>query len=46
MEGTSNGFAIRTEGLRRAFGDFVAVDGVDLEVHKGELFSLLGPNGA
>ncbi|NNK91441.1 MAG: ATP-binding cassette domain-containing protein, partial [Acidimicrobiia bacterium] len=42
----SNGFAIRTEGLRRAFGDFVAVDGVDLEVHKGELFSLLGPNGA
>jgi ABC-2 type transport system ATP-binding protein len=33
-------------GLRKAFGDVVAVDGVDLEVAKGECFGLLGPNGA
>ncbi len=33
-------------GLRKAFGEVVAVDGLDLEVPAGECFGLLGPNGA
>jgi len=33
-------------GLRKAFGDVVAVAGIDLEVMAGECFGLLGPNGA
>ena len=33
-------------GLRKAFGDVAAVDGLDLEVARGECFGLLGPNGA
>ncbi len=37
---------IRTEGLTRRFGDLVAVDRLDLEVRKGEVFGFLGPNGA
>ena len=37
---------IRTEGLTKQFGDFVAVDGVTLSVPKGEVLALLGPNGA
>ncbi len=38
--------AIETKKLLRKFGDFVAVNAVDLSVEKGELFGLLGPNGA
>ena len=38
--------AIRAEGLTRRFGDFVAVDGVDLEIEKGEIFGFLGSNGS
>ncbi|MGA0871015.1 MAG: ATP-binding cassette domain-containing protein, partial [Planctomycetota bacterium] len=34
------------EGLRKTYGDFVAVDGLDLEVRAGEVLALLGPNGA
>ncbi|MEA1888596.1 MAG: ATP-binding cassette domain-containing protein, partial [Pseudomonadota bacterium] len=37
---------IVTKGLTCRFGDFVAVDSVDLAVHRGEIFGLLGPNGA
>ena len=37
---------IEAQGLVRRFGDLVAVDGVDLEVHEGEVFGFLGPNGA
>jgi ABC-2 type transport system ATP-binding protein len=37
---------IRIRDLRVSFGDLVAVDGVDLDVHRGETFGLLGPNGA
>jgi ABC-2 type transport system ATP-binding protein len=33
-------------GLTRTFGDFVAVDHIDLKVRKGEIFGFLGPNGA
>jgi daunorubicin resistance ABC transporter ATP-binding subunit len=38
--------AIRAEGLRHAFGDVVALDGVDLVVQAGTVLGLLGPNGA
>ncbi len=38
--------AIVVRGLRKAYGDVVAVDGLDLEVRNGECFGLLGPNGA
>jgi lipooligosaccharide transport system ATP-binding protein len=37
---------IVAKGLRKVFGDFVAVDGIDFEVKQGEAFGLLGPNGA
>jgi ABC-2 type transport system ATP-binding protein len=37
---------IRVRGLRKAYGDLVAVDGIDLDVAAGEIFALLGPNGA
>jgi ABC-2 type transport system ATP-binding protein len=38
--------AISVRGLVRTFGDKRAVDGVDLEVAKGEIYGFLGPNGA
>jgi ABC-2 type transport system ATP-binding protein len=38
--------AVRTTDLRKVFGSLVAVDGLDLEVHRGEVFGLLGPNGS
>ena len=38
--------AIHTQGLRREFGTFVAVDGIDLEVPRGSLYGFVGPNGA
>jgi ABC-2 type transport system ATP-binding protein len=40
------GLAIRAEGLAKSFGTLRAVDGIDLEVHRGEIFAILGPNGA
>jgi ABC-2 type transport system ATP-binding protein len=38
--------ALLVRNLRKAYGDVVAVDGLDLEVRRGECFGLLGPNGA
>jgi ABC-2 type transport system ATP-binding protein len=38
--------AIEVAGLERAFGDVLAVRGVDLEVAEGEIYGFLGPNGA
>jgi sulfate transport system ATP-binding protein len=38
--------SIEVRGIRRQFGDFVALDGVDLAVGKGELVGLLGPSGS
>ena len=38
--------AIAVQNLRKTYGDTPAVDGVDLEVPRGEIFALLGPNGA
>ncbi|MFZ1049169.1 MAG: ABC transporter ATP-binding protein [Candidatus Sulfotelmatobacter sp.] len=37
---------ISTQGLTRRFGDFTAVDGIDLRVSRGQFFGFLGPNGA
>lgn len=37
---------IRIAGLRVCYGSFAAVDGLNLDIHRGELFGLLGPNGA
>jgi ABC-2 type transport system ATP-binding protein len=38
--------AVSLRGLRKSFGDFTAVDGIDLDIRPGEVFGLLGPNGA
>lgn len=38
--------AIRTDGLRRAFGSVQAVNGIDLHVPTGSVFGFLGPNGS
>ncbi|MFI2509329.1 ATP-binding cassette domain-containing protein [Streptomyces sp. NPDC018972] len=40
------GLAIAANGLRKSYGDKVVLDGVDLAVPEGTIFSLLGPNGA
>ncbi len=37
---------IRLTKLTKRYGKFTAVDGIDLEIRKGELFGFLGPNGA
>jgi ABC-2 type transport system ATP-binding protein len=37
---------LRLEDIRHAYGPVVAVDGLSLEVHRGEVLGLLGPNGA
>jgi ABC-2 type transport system ATP-binding protein len=42
----ANGPSLLLRGVRRVFADVVAVDGLDLEVKRGECFGLLGPNGA
>ncbi|HEU4866259.1 MAG TPA: ATP-binding cassette domain-containing protein [Actinomycetota bacterium] len=38
--------AISVTGLRKSYGDKVVLDGIDLDVAEGTIFSLLGPNGA
>ena len=37
---------LSAKGLKKVYGDFAAVDGIDFEVRRGESFGLLGPNGA
>ena len=46
MQSSSPGIALQVRNLRKAYQDVVAVDGLDLEVCRGECFGLLGPNGA
>lgn len=41
-----DGVLIHAAGLIKRFGDFVAVDGINFEVRRGEAFGFLGPNGA
>ncbi len=38
--------AISVRGLTKTFGDFTAVDGLDLDVPRGQIFGFLGPNGS
>ena len=38
--------AVAVRGLSKSYGDKTAVDGLDLEIDRGEVFALLGPNGA
>ncbi|WP_017587718.1 daunorubicin resistance protein DrrA family ABC transporter ATP-binding protein [Nocardiopsis ganjiahuensis] len=40
------GTAVAATGLRKSYGDHVVLDGVDLDIPAGTVFSLLGPNGA
>ncbi|ADT83571.1 putative ABC transporter [Thermococcus barophilus MP] len=39
-------YAIEIENLTKSYGNSKAVDGLSLEVHKGDVFGFLGPNGA
>ena len=39
-------YAIQVKGLRKSYQGRAAVDGIDLDVRRGEVFALLGPNGA
>jgi len=43
---TATRTAVSVTGLRKSFGDNVVLDGIDLTVAEGTIFSLLGPNGA
>ena len=43
---TTTELAVAAHGLVKTFGDLRAVDGIDLEVRRGEVFGVLGPNGA
>jgi ABC-2 type transport system ATP-binding protein len=43
---TNGDAAVRTTGLRKVFGSLVAVENLDLDIHRGEVFGLLGPNGS
>jgi ABC-2 type transport system ATP-binding protein len=45
-ESSQEGDAVRVQDLTRRFGDFVAVDRLNLTVSPGEIFGFLGPNGA
>jgi len=38
--------AVRLNGIRRTYGDVVAIDKLDLDIAQGEFFTLLGPSGS
>jgi ABC-2 type transport system ATP-binding protein len=42
----SESFAVNIEGVSKSFADVKALNGVDLQVRRGEIYGLLGPNGA
>ena len=46
MDGPNNGVVLTCSGLRKTFGDLVAVDDVGFHIQAGETYGLLGPNGA
>ena len=39
-------YAVQTRGIGRTFGEVKAVDAIDLNIPKGEIYGFLGPNGA
>ncbi|MBM3146530.1 MAG: ATP-binding cassette domain-containing protein, partial [Actinobacteria bacterium] len=44
--GRMNDVVLSTHGLSKRFGEILAVDGLDLAVHAGDVYGFLGPNGA
>jgi ABC-2 type transport system ATP-binding protein len=46
MESVTDALAVSATGLRKTFGELVAVESLDLEIRRGEVFGLLGPNGS
>lgn len=46
MNGSPKAPALRIDRLRKTYGDFTAVDGISLDVARGDFFGFLGPNGA
>ena len=46
VEDGENGLAIEIRDLCKTFGSFQAIDHLSLEVERGEIFGLLGPNGS
>ena len=46
MSSERTDIAVRCQGLVKRYADVTAVNGLDLEVRRGECFGLLGPNGA
>jgi ABC-2 type transport system ATP-binding protein len=44
--GAADDVTVRAEKLRKMFGSFAAVESLDLEIHRGDVFGLLGPNGS
>ena len=46
MSMTFGGPAVSVRGLRKSYGPAAAVDGIDLDIARGEVFAVLGPNGA
>jgi ABC-2 type transport system ATP-binding protein len=46
MRADQSGYAVRAAGLSKSFGRVTAVDGIDLEVRPGEIFGIVGPDGA
>jgi ABC-2 type transport system ATP-binding protein len=46
MDSDYSSAAISVRGLKKSYGNTLAVRGVDLEIQQGEIFALLGPNGA
>jgi len=45
-DGNGSGPMLELSGVRKQYGDFVAVKGLDLRAKRGEIFGFLGPNGA
>lgn len=39
-------FAVDVKGFTKKFGDFIAVDHIDLQISKGKIFGFLGPNSS
>ena len=46
MTSKTNDLIVKTERLTKKFGNLVAVNDLNLEIHRGEIFGFLGPNGS
>ncbi|MDD4700119.1 MAG: amino acid ABC transporter ATP-binding protein, partial [Oscillospiraceae bacterium] len=43
---TNNEILIKVEGLKKSFGDFYALNGINAEIHKGDVVVVIGPSGS